>query len=40
MSFDDSTVPVAVLSLDAILCLFWVATKRLYYAFAPKIGRG
>ena len=38
MSFDDSTSG-SILSLDAILCLFWVATKRLYDVFAPKIGR-
>ncbi len=36
----STTVPVRALSLDAILCLFWVATKRLYDVFAPKIGRG
>ena len=38
MSFDDSTK--TILSLDAILCLLWVAMKRLYDVFAPKIGRG
>ena len=39
MSFDDR-VPAKVLSLDPILCLLWVATKRLYDVFPPKIGPG
>ncbi len=36
MSFDDSTSDSTV-TVDAILCLLWVATKRLYDVFAPKI---
>ncbi len=35
----ETTVPVTILSLDAILCLLSAVTKRLY-VFAPKIGRG